>query len=149
MQVRRVKCQKFVILRLEFHFMAFLKTKTNLRRSLRRSFRQPSRSTYATFMLNFRKANIWIRRLIGTELVDLYVGPEKQHFRVHKKILVHRVPHFKTVKSQVFIPKHIPPVFDMLIRWIYNNTLPVLKRGALLNDSMFWKLERWPPLYSC
>ena len=89
-------------------------------------------------MLNFRKANIWIRRLIGTELVDLYVGPEKQHFRVHKKILGHRVPHFEVVKSRAFIPRHIPPVFDMLIRWIYNNTLPVLIRGALLNDNMFW-----------
>ena len=89
-------------------------------------------------MLNFRKDNIWIRRLIGTELVDLYVGPQKQHFRVHKKILGHRVPHFKAVKSQVFIPKHIPPVFDMLIRWIYNNSLPILTRGAQLNDNMFW-----------
>jgi hypothetical protein len=26
----------------------------------------------------------------------------------------------------------------MLTRWIYNNSLPVLMRGAQLNDNMFW-----------
>lgn len=66
------------------------------------------------------------------------LAPRDSTFAFTRKILGHRVPHFDAVESQAFIPRHIPPVFDMLIRWIYNNTLPVLMRGASLNDNMFW-----------
>ncbi|CAG8954342.1 hypothetical protein HYFRA_00005966 [Hymenoscyphus fraxineus] len=32
---------------------------------------------------------------LGTEMVDIYVGPEKKLFRIHKKPLCERIPHFK------------------------------------------------------
>jgi hypothetical protein len=43
----------------------------------------------------------------------------------------------KQSRVKLSFPKNSPPVFDMLIGWIYNNTLPVLMRGPQLNDNMF------------
>jgi hypothetical protein len=35
-----------------------------------------------------------ILRLMGTEMVDLYVGPTEVHFSVHKEILCNKIPYF-------------------------------------------------------
>ena len=34
-------------------------------------------------------------RMIGTEMVGLYVGPNKEHYHVHKKILCNEIPYFE------------------------------------------------------
>jgi hypothetical protein len=88
-------------------------------------------------MLNFRKANIWICRLIGTELVDLYVGPEKQHFRVHKKIL------------GFFKANRVLPCPNFMV-YIYSQTKKTSPIRKLVVRSLHWvvlspgKSAEWP-----
>lgn len=36
-------------------------------------------------------------RAIGTKTVDIFVGPKKVHFHVHKDILCNRIPYFERV----------------------------------------------------
>jgi len=44
-----------------------------------------------------------VSRLMGTEMVDLYIGPEKRHFRAHKKLLCSKVPYFEKMFKGQFL----------------------------------------------
>jgi BTB/POZ domain len=62
-------------------------------------------------------------------MVDIYVGPEWQNFRVHKKLLCARVPYFKDlVEDKGYIgyapfPDQDPEAFDALLGWVYTGEL--------------------------
>jgi hypothetical protein len=70
-----------------------------------------------------------------TEMVDLYVGPEKKHFRIHKALLCKKIPYFEKMFSGGFkeclegvgtFPEDNPDSFDGLIKWVYSGALPTL-----------------------
>ncbi|CZR69865.1 uncharacterized protein PAC_19765 [Phialocephala subalpina] len=50
---------------------------------------------------------------LGSEMVDLLVGPENELFRVHKKLSTENVARF---------PEDDPAAFDLLIKWIYSTS---------------------------
>lgn len=66
---------------------------------------------------------------IGADMVDLYVGPEEEHFRVHKEKLCSRIPYFEKMFNGQFkkasdniakFPEDNAAAFDVLMEWVYS-----------------------------
>ncbi|KAN0095037.1 hypothetical protein V8E51_015748 [Hyaloscypha variabilis] len=73
------------------------------------------------------------REMIGLELVDLYVGPERAHYRIHKEALCDKVPYFEKMFKGGFkeatsqsadFPEDCSESFDLLLGWVYSDNLP-------------------------
>lgn len=64
-------------------------------------------------------------------MVDIFVGPQKQHFHVHKNPLCTRVPYFEKVFKEggflesvdqvATLPEDDPVAFSLLLEWVYND----------------------------
>ncbi|KAF4626408.1 hypothetical protein G7Y89_g11753 [Cudoniella acicularis] len=87
--------------------------------------------------------------IFGTEMVDLFVGPEKKRFHVHKSVLCQRVPYFRAMFESEFIeaqenlatfPEDNAESFDVLLIWIYTGKLQQLRRDSVSNK---WT---WSPI---
>ncbi|TGO70332.1 hypothetical protein BOTNAR_0001g00060 [Botryotinia narcissicola] len=70
--------------------------------------------------------------IMGSEIVDIYVGPQKKLFRVHRGILCDKVPYLRKMFSsgfveglegEAFFPEDDPKCFDSFMGWIYFGTL--------------------------
>jgi hypothetical protein len=83
--------------------------------------------------------NTNICRLMGTEMVNLYVGPQKDQFHVHKEILCKKIPYFEKMfkggfkeatEDQATFPEDLAESFDLLLGWVYHNSIrpPVTSR---------------------
>jgi hypothetical protein len=66
------------------------------------------------------------------EMVDLYIGPDKVHFSVHKELLCNKIPYFdKMFKGQfeegainsATFPEDAPDSFDLLVEWVYSGSI--------------------------
>ncbi|TVY82148.1 hypothetical protein LSUE1_G002238 [Lachnellula suecica] len=66
---------------------------------------------------------------LGIDMVDIFVGPEKKQFRIHKAFLCSRIDFFhkmftgdfKEAKEGVaFMLEDDPAAFDLLMEWVYN-----------------------------
>ncbi|KAJ8071942.1 hypothetical protein OCU04_002246 [Sclerotinia nivalis] len=73
---------------------------------------------------------------IGVEMVDLYVGPSKTHYRVHKAFLCSKIPYFNKMFNSNFsealsnsatFPEDSTEAFDILIEWLYTGSLRPLE----------------------
>jgi hypothetical protein len=63
--------------------------------------------------------------MMGTEMVDIYVGPKERLFRVHKALLCKKVPYFDKMFNGEFreasqnvakFPDDHPAAFDRLLQ---------------------------------
>jgi hypothetical protein len=72
--------------------------------------------------------------MMGTEMVDIYVGPKERLFRVHKAFLCKKVPYFDKMFNGEFreasqnvakFPKDHPAAFDRLLQWTYTGIVPM------------------------
>ncbi|TEY69492.1 hypothetical protein BOTCAL_0115g00120 [Botryotinia calthae] len=94
---------------------------------------------YVQEVYSFTSSQSGLRRLFiqqrtGAEIVDLYVGEEKEHFRVHKTMLCTKIPYFEKMfksgefvgssTSTAFFPEDHAATFDILIEWVYTGTFP-------------------------
>jgi hypothetical protein len=61
-------------------------------------------------------------------MVDLYIGPKREHCHVHKELLDDNVPHFNKMFNGEFkeamsrsaeFPEYHPQSFDLLLSWVY------------------------------
>ncbi|TVY56447.1 hypothetical protein LSUE1_G009731 [Lachnellula suecica] len=66
--------------------------------------------------------------VLGIEMVDIFVGPSKTQFRVHKALLCSRSPYFKgmfesgfaeTSSQSANLPEDSPTVFALFLEWLY------------------------------
>ncbi|TEY74759.1 hypothetical protein BOTCAL_0070g00260 [Botryotinia calthae] len=73
--------------------------------------------------------------IMGLEIVDIHVGPQKKLFRIHRGILCDKVPYFQKMFSsgfveglegKAFFPEYDPKCFDFFMGWIYFGTLRVI-----------------------
>ncbi|KAJ8071944.1 hypothetical protein OCU04_002248 [Sclerotinia nivalis] len=89
--------------------------------------------------------------ITGTETVDIYVGPEKKLFRIHRGILCDKVPYFQkmfssgfveALEGKVFFPEDSPQSFDLFYGWVYLGTLPTFNCVDGGGESGF----NWNPL---
>lgn len=78
---------------------------------------------------------------MGSEIVDLHVGPQKKLFRVHRGILCDKVPYFRKMFSSGFVeglegaaffPEDDPKCFDSFMAWVYFGTLRALNASTAL-----------------
>lgn len=62
-------------------------------------------------------------------MVDIFVGPEKQLFRLHKQVLCERVPYFDKMfnggfkeakEGRATLPEDTVDAFDLLVGWVYS-----------------------------
>lgn len=69
---------------------------------------------------------------MGADTVDIYVGSEEHHFRVHKDILCKKVPYFdkmfnsgfsEAASSSATFPEDYADSFDVLLGWVYYGQL--------------------------
>lgn len=68
-------------------------------------------------------------------MVDLYVGPNREHFQVHEELLCSKIPYFKKCfaadsqkrkqKSAEFLEDN-PAAFDALLTWVYRDEIQPL-----------------------
>jgi hypothetical protein len=65
------------------------------------------------------------------EMVDLYIGPNKVHFCVHKELLCDKIPyfdkmfrgHFEATMNSATFPEDTPESFDLLVEWVYSGSI--------------------------
>lgn len=74
----------------------------------------------------------YISSTLGLDIVDIYVGPDRVHFRVHQKLLCRDSPVFNAMfnsgfeeatKKSAELPEDDPATFDSFLRWAYSNAL--------------------------
>ncbi|KAF4626405.1 hypothetical protein G7Y89_g11754 [Cudoniella acicularis] len=79
--------------------------------------------------------------LFGTEMVKLYVGPQKHLFRVHKKVLCEKIPYFRSMfeggfkeagENSASFPKDTVAAFDALLSWTYTGKLRPLPIHSMI-----------------
>lgn len=96
-----------------------------------------------------------VSRLVGTEMVDIYVGSGKEHFRVHKGLLCKKIPYFDKMfngefqeasTSTAVFPEDSRDSFDLLLGWIYSGKLRPLTHKKMEdgNQPTSWNV---PDLY--
>ncbi|TGO18013.1 hypothetical protein BTUL_0013g00900 [Botrytis tulipae] len=73
--------------------------------------------------------------IAGTQMVDLFVGPDKKLIRVHKGILCRKIPYFdkmfngpwvESANNSATFPDDTFESFDLLIGWVYSGRLSQL-----------------------
>ncbi|PQE10898.1 BTB POZ domain-containing protein [Rutstroemia sp. NJR-2017a WRK4] len=83
---------------------------------------------------------------VGTEFVELSVGPEKKIFRVHKGILCDKIPYFSKMFNGDFkegedlkasFPEDSPESFDILLGWIYFGKIRRISKKAAPKVSLW------------
>ena len=79
-------------------------------------------------------------------MVDIYVGPSKQHFHLHKNLLCSKVDYFRKMFESSFkegveqaatLPEDDPNAFALFVQWLYQESLTPLdirKHDPLGND---------------
>ncbi|KAM3080853.1 hypothetical protein ACMFMG_004811 [Clarireedia jacksonii] len=85
---------------------------------------------------------------MGTEMVDLYIGKDEKHMRVHKRILCHKVPYFDKMFNSGFkeaeeLGANSVEAFDVLLGWVYTNTLPALEMIDIPEKGIAMVPESW------
>ncbi|KAF7956635.1 hypothetical protein EAE96_003969 [Botrytis aclada] len=84
--------------------------------------------------------------VMGLEIVDIHVGPQKKLFQVHRGILCDKVPYFQKMFSsgfveglegKAFFPEDDPTCFDSFMGWIYLGTLRVLKASTAIEKVQY------------
>lgn len=76
------------------------------------------------------------KRLLSGPTVDIYVGPEKKHWSLHKNLLCHHSSYFETelhghevpkkkadTKDKLELPDDDPRGFALLVKWLYQGHL--------------------------
>jgi len=87
-------------------------------------------------------------------MVDLYVGPQKDRFHVHKEVLCKKIPYFEKMfkgefkeatEDQATFPEDNSESFDLLLGWVYHNSIrPLVIPGTkgIKNGSV----RSWNPI---
>lgn len=66
-------------------------------------------------------------------MVDIYIGPAKKRYRIHKTILCSQVEYFEktftngfkeTKEQTTTLPEVESPVFELFIEWVYRGSFP-------------------------
>ena len=77
-------------------------------------------------------------RLMGDDIVTVYIGPREKRYSVHKALLTSQSEYFEKALNGKFkeadeqtirLPEDSPDAFDLLIGWLYQNQIPVLGYG--------------------
>jgi len=85
-------------------------------------------------------------------MVHLYIGKSRAHIHVHKTILCRRVEYFDTMfngglkeenDNSVYFPEDDIESFDLLMEWIYTDTLRPL---SIVADDETEKTVSWDPI---
>lgn len=77
-------------------------------------------------------------------MVDIYLGPERRHFRIHKSIICKKIPYFDKMFNSGFkegsdnkdeLPEDQADSFEILQEWVYTGVLRPLKlvQGSIAN----------------
>lgn len=93
---------------------------------------------------------------MGTEMVDLYVGPSKKLFRLHKAKLCSSIPYFdkmfndnlKEASSNVaYLEEDDPASFDLLAEWANRSKYPSrIRELTPVKDKEGNKVMSWDPV---
>jgi hypothetical protein len=92
---------------------------------------------------------------MGTEMVNLYVGPGKRKFLVHKEILCSKVLYFEKMfkggfeeatKNEATFPEDDAESFDLLLSWVYHDSIRrlVVLRKDSINEGVV--IMSWTPI---
>jgi hypothetical protein len=86
---------------------------------------------------------------LGTDTVTFYVGPNRQHFVVHKNLLVTQSNYFKgaltgtlykeATEGVVNLEEDDPDSFRLLVAWLYTGRIPRVRPFVMRPD--FSKLK--------
>jgi hypothetical protein len=73
-------------------------------------------------------------------MVDIYVGPDRVHFRIHQKLLCQDAPVFdrmfngsfeEAAKKSADLPADEPETFDSFLQWLYRATLDKIDKTTV------------------
>ncbi|KAF7863072.1 hypothetical protein EAF04_007155 [Stromatinia cepivora] len=85
----------------------------------------------------------------GTQMVDIYVGKEKQLFRIYKDLLCNKIEFFdkmfngnfkEATENTAILPEDDPEAFDMLMCWAAYGTIRSLRHENFQKTLNLWIL---------
>jgi hypothetical protein len=97
-------------------------------------FPKNSRRGGVSFHIDIPKANH--SRVVGNEIVSIYVGPKRKKFTVHKKLICQASDFFskgfteglqEAQENSMHLPEDDPNAFTLFIDWIYRSKIPERK----------------------
>ena len=83
-------------------------------------------------------------RYTGIDLVDVYIGKEEVHLRLHKKLLCARCPFFKAAltgdlkeahSNIVKLPEDSVEAFNVVVAWVYSDAVPTRATKPVMCDA--------------
>jgi hypothetical protein len=71
-------------------------------------------------------------RDLGTEVLNITIGPKRKHFVIHKQLLISQSAFFRRVfnrldvenKNTIHFDKPNPPAIALFVEWIYRGKIP-------------------------
>ncbi|TVY40704.1 hypothetical protein LSUB1_G002410 [Lachnellula subtilissima] len=102
-------------------------------------------------LLMKEKADWTIRRILGSEIVTIYVGPKRKSFTLHKKLLCERSIYFlkafaggfkEGAEGVMYMEEGHVGAFDDLVNWIYRDQLP-----SFLSKDFADSIDGWCNFY--
>ena len=75
---------------------------------------------------------------MGDEGVLISVGPERRRYLIHKALLTKQSEYFDRAfngsfkeanKQTIYFEEESPATFDLLVGWLYENHIPIIKRS--------------------
>ena len=84
-------------------------------------------------------------------MVDIYVGPDNQHWILHEKLLCHRSAFFRDIfysadgNTAFGLPDEDEGPFRLFVGWLYSESLPPVKQEADLAPlfDLYLMAEKW------
>ena len=84
------------------------------------------------------------KRLLSGPTVDIYVGPDRRHWSLHRNLLCHHSSYFETEfqghevpksgksdgENKLELPDDDPKGFELLVKWLYQGQLEDLPQGS-------------------
>ena len=74
---------------------------------------------------------------MGTDVIDIYVGPSRKHFVVHKNLLTSKSDYFnkalngsfkEAAEQSITFEELEPAAFALMIGWLYKGTIPGIEK---------------------
>lgn len=81
----------------------------------------------------FQDASITFAEDLGTEVIDIFVGPERKRYVVHKQPLTSKSEYFRTVfngnfkeaqENSIHLKEEDPAAVALMIGWVYRGVIP-------------------------
>ena len=86
--------------------------------------------------------DLMLSRVLTSDMVDIFVGPKRKKFHLHRELLCDRSDYFnaafqgsfaESTSNELFLPDDDDEAFEFFVNWLYGATLRINTVGQLHN----------------